>query len=144
MLSPHCKITYVSKQPLIHVTKISCYYILNYKKNCLIILAKFLKKILKLLISQQRSSSEQFCNYGKMKMSEIIIFIKKNVLDWQLTVNQKSWYIWNISFLKHLLLELMTKGTLRIQLAHLTDNVSCSNMATTWTNFNNKHLYNSN
>ena len=36
-------------------------------------------------ISQQRSSSEQFYSYGLMKMSETIIFIKRNVVDWQST-----------------------------------------------------------
>ena len=30
-----------------------------------------------------RSSSKQFRNYGLMKISEIIISIKRNVLDWQ-------------------------------------------------------------
>ena len=43
-----------------------------------------------------------------------------------------------------LLLQLMTKGALRILLMRiqLTDNVSCNNIDTIWTNFNNKHLPN--
>ena len=47
-------------------------------------------------------------------------------------------------FCINLLLQLMTKGALRIHLVYLTDNVSCNNIATIWTNFNNKHLPNSN
>ena len=44
MLGPHCKITYVEKQPLIYVTKISCYYILNDKEKILNNFSKILKK----------------------------------------------------------------------------------------------------
>ena len=40
-------------------------------------------------ISHQISSSEQFCNYSLMKMFEIIILIKRNVLDWK-SINQKK------------------------------------------------------
>ena len=40
-------------QLLIYVTKISCYYILNYKQNSLILLAKFLENILQLLTGLQ-------------------------------------------------------------------------------------------
>ena len=47
-------------------------------------------------ISQQRSS-EQFCNYGLMKMSEIIIFIKRNVFDWQSESKILIQLIWSVS-----------------------------------------------
>ena len=43
-LSAHCKITYVWKQPLIYVTQISCYYILNYKEKLLNYFSKIYKK----------------------------------------------------------------------------------------------------
>ena len=33
LLGPHCKFTYVWKQPLIYVTKISCYYILHLQEK---------------------------------------------------------------------------------------------------------------
>ena len=48
LLVSQCKITYVRKQLLICITKISCYNILNYKKKLLNNFRKFLKNILQL------------------------------------------------------------------------------------------------
>ena len=46
-------------------------------------------------ISQQRFSSEQIYNYGLMKMSKISIFIKRNVLGWQLIKKIDTFEIFN-------------------------------------------------
>ena len=59
-LGPHCKVTYVCKQPVIYVTKINCYYILNYKEKLRNNFSKIIKCIVKTRVGSKVGEMTRF------------------------------------------------------------------------------------